>query len=51
MTFQFNGVNVRLDGAAVPSVVSELDSGIVTFPVGWLLSETVKVAVPPPSVV
>ena len=34
-----------------PSVVSLLTSGMVTFAVGWLFSHTLKVAVPPASVV
>ena len=49
--FQLAGVKVRLAGETVPSVISLLATGIVTFAVGWLLSTTVKVAVPPDSVV
>ena len=48
---QFTFVNVRLTGSTVPSVVSELDSAIVTSAVGWVSSTTVKVSVPSPSVV
>src|SRR5258705_401213 len=36
-TFQFAVVNVRLAGATVPSVRSELVNPIVTFAVGWLV--------------
>ena len=50
-TFQFAGVKVRLTGATVPSVASLLARGITTTAVGWLLSTTVKLAVPPASVV
>ena len=42
---------MTLDGATVPSAVFELLNPIVTFAVGWLVSTTVKVAVPPASVV
>ena len=45
------GVKVRLAGATVPSVVSLEDRPMVTSAVGWVLSTTVKVAVPPASVV
>ena len=49
--FQFPDVNVTDPGATVPSVKSLDESPIVTFAVGWLVSTTVNVAVPPPSVV
>ena len=48
---QLAAVKVRLAGETVPSVVSLLDRAIVTSAVGWLPSTTVKVAVPPASVV
>src|SRR5258706_204826 len=51
VTFQFAVVNVRLAGATVPSVRSELVNPTVTFAVGWLVRTTVNVAVPPASVV
>ncbi len=50
-TFQSAGVNVRLAGETVPSVVSELLSGMVTSDAGGLLRSTKKVAVPPAWVV
>src|SRR6266478_5196516 len=50
-TFQFAVVNVRLAGATVPSVRSELVNPTVTLAVGWLVSTAVNVAVPPASVV
>ena len=50
-TFQFAVVKVRLAGLTVPSVVSLELSAIVTSAVGWVLSTTVNVAVPPASVV
>ena len=49
--FQLAAVNVRLAGATVPSVVSLELSAIVTSAVGCAVSTTVKVAVPPASVV
>ena len=49
--FQLAAVKVRLAGATVPSVVSLEDRPMVTSAVGWVLSTTVKVAVPPASVV
>ena len=45
-TFQFAVVKVRLAGLTVPSVVSLELRAIVTSAVGWVLSTTVKVAVP-----
>ena len=48
---QFAAVNVRLAGATVPSVGSLELSAIVTSAVGCVVSTTVKVAVPPASVV
>ena len=48
---QLAAVKVRLAGETVPSVVSLQDRAIVTSAVGWLSSMTVKVAVPPASVV
>ena len=48
---QLPGVKVREAGATVPSVRSLEESPIVTFAVGWVSSTTVKVAVPPDSVV
>ena len=50
-TLQLAAVNVRLTGAAVPSAVLLLDTGITTLAVGWLWSRTVNVACPPASVV
>ena len=44
-------MKVSKEGETVPSVVSELLTPIVTLAVGWLLSLTVNVAVPPASVV
>ncbi len=49
--FQFAAVKVRLDADAVPSPGLLLATGITTFAVGWLVSTTVNVAVPPASVV
>ena len=49
--FQSPGVKVRLTGETVPSPVSLEESPMVTSAVGWLLSTTVNVAVPPASVV
>ncbi len=46
-----SGVNVRLVVELVPSVVSLEESAIVTFAVGGLSRTTVKVSVPPASVV
>src|SRR5262249_60982387 len=50
-TFQFPVVNVSEAGATVPSVRSLDVSPIDTLAVGWLVSTTVNVAVPPASVV
>ncbi len=44
-------MKVRLEGLTVPSLVSELLTATETSAVGWLFSLTVKVAVPPDSVV
>ena len=44
-------MKVRLEGLTVPSLVSELLTAMETLNVGWLFSLTVKVAVPPDSVV
>ena len=44
-------IEVIFDGEIVPSSSSELLKLRVTFPVGSLLSATVKVSVPPASVV
>src|SRR2546423_10700223 len=49
--FQLAAVKVKLDGETVPSAVLPLLMGTVTFAVGWLFNTTVKVAVPPASVV
>ena len=49
--FQLAGVKVKFAGDTVPSVVSLLESAIVTSAVGWLVSTTVKAALPPASVV
>jgi len=49
--FQFEGVKTRFVNETVPSAVLLLLIGIVTFAVGLLVSTTVKVAVPPASVV
>ena len=43
--------NIIEEGDTVPSVVSELLIAIETFADGWLFKFTVKVAVPPASVV
>ena len=43
--------NIIEEGETVPSVVSELLIAIETFADGWLFKFTVKVAVPPASVV
>ena len=40
--FQLAGVKVSDAGATVPSVVSLLESAIVTLAVGWLVSTAVK---------
>jgi len=48
---QFEEVNIIEGGETVPSVVSELLIAIETFADGWLFKFTVKVAVPPASVV
>ena len=49
--FQFAGVKVRLTGETVPSLVLLDDKSMVTSAVGSVLSTTVKVSVPPASVV
>ena len=49
--FQLPLVNVTEDGLTVPSAVFELLNPIVTFAVGCDVSTTLKVAVPPASVV
>ncbi len=49
--FQFAAVNINDVGATVPSAVLSEESAIVTSAVGSVLSTTVKVAVPPASVV
>lgn len=49
--FQFAGVNARLAGATLPSVILLEVSAIVTPAVGCELSTTAKVAAPPDSVV
>ena len=51
MAFQLTEVKVSEEGETVPSEVSELLTPIVTLAVGWELSFTVNVAVPPASVV
>ncbi len=45
------GVKVRKVLSAVPSPVFDELTGIVTLPVGWVLSATEKLAEPPASVV
>src|SRR3954464_14298333 len=50
-TFQFAAVNVSDDAETVPSAVLLLEIGTTTFARGWLVSTTVKLAVPPASVV
>src|SRR5258706_246688 len=50
-TFQFAAVKVSEDVETVPSVVSFDAIEIVTLAVGWLVSTTLKLAVPPASVV
>src|SRR5579884_2677413 len=45
-TFQSPGVNVSAGADGVPAEGSELLRATVTAPVGWLVSATVKVAVP-----
>jgi hypothetical protein len=49
--FQLEEENIIEEGETVPSVVSELLIAIETFADGWLFKFTVKVAVPPASVV
>ena len=49
--FQLAAVKVRLAGETVPSAVLPDERPIVTLAVGCELSTTVKVAVPPASVV
>ena len=49
--FQLAAVKIRLAGETVPSVVSLLDSAMLTSALGWVSSTTVKLAVPPASVV
>jgi hypothetical protein len=49
--FQLADVKVKLAGATVPSVASLELSPIVTSAVGCVLSTTVKLAVPPASLV
>jgi hypothetical protein len=44
-------LNVSDTGETIPSVVLELSKSILTSAVGWLLSVTSNVAVPPDSVV
>ena len=51
VVFQLAAVKVRLDGETVPSAVLLEVSPMVTLAVGWLVRTTVKVAVPPASVV
>ena len=48
---QLEEENIIDEGETVPSVVSELLIAIETFADGWLFKFTVKVAVPPASVV
>ncbi len=48
---QLLALKLRLAGVTLPSVLSLLEVATVTVPVGWLDSLTVKVAVPPASVV
>src|ERR1044072_4741154 len=50
-TFQLAVRNVRLAVENVASAGSLLATGIATLAVGWLLRRTVKLAVPPASVV
>ena len=50
-TFQLAAVKVKLDLSIVPSAVLLLVNGMVTLAVGWLFRTTVKLAVPPASVV
>ena len=49
--FQLVGVNESAAGETAHSVVSLDETAINTLPVGWLLSTTVNVALPPASVV
>ena len=49
--FQFALVNVRLAVETVPSAVLLLATGITTSAMGWLVRTTVKLALPPASVV
>ena len=44
-------MKVKLDLSIVPSAVLLLVNGMVTLAVGWLFRTTVKLAVPPASVV
>ena len=48
---QLSEVKIKEEGLTVPSVVSELDKPIVTLADGWVSKTTVKVSVPPASVV
>src|SRR5207244_1005091 len=50
-TFQSAAVNVNDEVETVPSAGLLLLTPIVTAPVGWLVSTTVKLALPPASVV
>src|SRR3954447_21252808 len=50
-TFQFAAVNVRLDASTVPSAVLLEEMPMTTSAVGATFSTTLKVAVPPASVV
>src|SRR5262245_2789 len=49
--FQFEVVKESVVGDTVPSLGSELESPRLTLDDGWLVSTTVKVALPPASVV
>ena len=49
--FQLAVVKVKLVLSTVPSAVLLLVNGMVTSAVGWLFRTTVKLAVPPASVV
>ena len=50
-TFQLAAVKVRLETLTMPSVTSFEATAMVTSAAGWLLRTTVKLAVPPASVV
>ena len=50
-TFQLPAVNVNIGVDATPSAALSLASVMTTLAAGWLVSVTVKLAVPPDSLV